>query len=129
MDWIQIVTYVLSAVVAVGGALLSVIAHFKKGGAEHELKVAKEVFSNTLETEELYKQLHEIYIPLYMKQAEESGMTGNAKKVYVISQAAIFCASKGITFNNEVVSEHIEDYINFSKTVNARKDEEVSTNG
>lgn len=48
MDWVQIVTYVLSAVVAVGGALLSVIAHFKKGGAEHELKVAKEVFSNTL---------------------------------------------------------------------------------
>ena len=129
MDWIQIVTYVLSAVVAVGGALLSVIAHIKKGRTENELEASTDVFKKTIEEGELYKQLHEIYIPLYMKQAEESGMTGNAKKVYVISQAAIFCASKGITFNNEVVSEHIEDYINFSKTVNARKEGEVNTNG
>lgn len=129
MDWIQIVTYVLSAVVAVGGALLSVITHIKKGRTENELEASTDVFKKTIEEGELYKQLYEIYIPLYMKQAEESGMTGNAKKVYVISQAAIFCASKGITFNNEVVSEHIEDYINFSKTVNARKEGEVNTNG
>ena len=66
-----------------------------------------------------------------MENAEESGMTGLAKKAYVIAQVIGKCAELNVDYNEikELVSSKIETLITFSKEVNKRLEMKGEENG
>lgn len=95
--------------------------HDKKMACEEENKVLLE----EVETDSaMYKLVNEI-IPLAIKKAEELPMiTGPTKKLLAMSEILLSCNSNGINFETykDFISEQIEALIEFSKTINKRKE-------
>lgn len=65
----------------------------------------------------------------YLPQAETLlGASGQTKKEVVMAKVRTYCAENNIQFDEDKVSEIIEEYINLTKTVNARdKDIEATS--
>lgn len=65
------------------------------------------------------------YLVEAMEEAEESGMTGLAKKAYVISLVIQKCAEHGFNYQDikDQVQSKIEELITFSKKVNPRREQ------
>lgn len=62
-----------------------------------------------------------------METAEKSGMTGSAKKMYVKSCVMLTCQSLGITYSDELFDQVIEQFVSFSKVVNASPEKEETS--
>lgn len=62
-----------------------------------------------------------------METAEKSGMTGSAKKMYVKSCVMLTCQSLGITYSDEFFDRVIEQFVSFSKAVNASPEKEETS--
>lgn len=65
-------------------------------------------------------------VQTYVTQAESLiNFTGANKKEWVMTKVNQFCISKGISYEQEQVDGIIESLIDFSKNVNARKEEKL----
>lgn len=64
-------------------------------------------------------------VQTFISQAESIvGFTGANKKEWVMTKVNQFCISKGITYDDEEVDKLVEKFIDFSKQVNAKGEEE-----
>lgn len=104
------------AVLAILAIINTILRKSKKG------KVCIEDTITTLE------EILNTFIPNAMIEAESSGMTGSAKKLFVLSRVVIECASKGLDYqaNAKTFEETIERLITLSKEVNKRSDSQIN---
>ena len=84
-----------------------------------------EELENKLESEkDVFKLVNEI-IPLAIKKAEETPLiSGATKKLLAMSEILLNCEANNISFAKyqDFISEQIEALIEFSKTINKRKE-------
>lgn len=64
-------------------------------------------------------------VQTFVSQAESIvGFTGVNKKEWVMTKVNQYCISKGIAYDNDEVDKLVEQFIDFSKQVNAKNEEE-----
>lgn len=96
-------------------------AHNRKLTAEEENEELQEKLEDK---NAVYKLVNEI-IPLAIKKAEEMPLIdGQTKKLLALSEILLSCNADGIDFEayKDFISEQIEALIEFSKTINKRKE-------
>ena len=107
---------IVTAVIALAGIILTIIQSVRvyraKKAKGEDADLLDIILSNLLPS---------------METAEQSGMTGSAKKMYVKSCVMLACQSLGITYSDEIIDQTIERFIKFSKTVNASPEKEENT--
>lgn len=107
---------IVTAVIALAGIILTIIQSVRvyraKKAKGEDADLLDIILSNLLPS---------------METAEQSGMTGSAKKMYVKSCVMLACQSLGITYSDEIIDQTIERFIKFSKTVNASPEKEETT--
>lgn len=99
----------------------SIKKHAKKIKCEEENEDLQEKLEDK---NAVYKLVNEI-IPLAIKKAEETPLIdGQTKKLLAMSEILLNCNSDGIDFEmyKDFISEQIEALIEFSKTINKRKE-------
>lgn len=125
----QIIKYTntfISLFVFLFTAVLFIINQIKKkhkriGNEEENEKLQEEIEDKDAS----YKLVNEI-IPLAIKKAEEMPLIdGPTKKLLAMSEILLNCNADGIDFETykDFISEQIEALIEFSKTINKRKDD------
>ena len=85
---------------------------------------AEELADELQDEKDVFKLVNEI-IPLAIKKAEEMPfIDGPTKKLLAMSEILLSCNSDGIDFEayKDFISEQIEALIEFSKTINKRKE-------
>lgn len=93
----------------------------KRINAEEEVE---ELVDELQDEKDIFKLVNEI-IPLAIKKAEELPfIDGPTKKLLAMSEILLSCNSNGIDFEayKDFISEQIEALIEFSKTINKRKE-------
>lgn len=126
---IKAIVYIIYASLMVIITLFNVFVSKKK--VKNQSGKTEEAQSELELTNELVKKLSaniyilNDYLVQAMEEAEESGMTGVAKKAYVISLVIQKCAEQGFDYQEikEQVRSKIEELISFSKKVNPRKEQ------
>lgn len=107
---------IVTAVIALAGIILTIIQSVRvykaKRAKGEDADLLDIILSNLLPS---------------METAEQSGMTGSAKKMYVKSCVMLTCQSLGVTYSDELFDQVIERFISFSKTVNASPEKEETT--
>ena len=125
----QIIKYTntfISLFVFLFTAVLFIINQIKKkhkriGTEEENEKLQEEIE----EKDACYKLVNEI-IPIAIKKAEEMPLIdGPTKKLLAMSEILLNCNANDIDFETykDFISEQIEALIEFSKTINKRKDD------
>lgn len=112
----ELVIRIVTAVLALAGIILTIVQSVRV----YKAKRAKG------ENVDLWDIILSNLLPS-METAEQSGMTGSAKKMYVKSCVMLACQSLGVTYSDELFDRVIERFISFSKTVNASPKKEEST--
>lgn len=125
MSWIQIISLVFSGLLALGSIVLNILQKVKAIKNGETVKVEKEdliaqldIIRGCLESSEIFVELIKNVIPSLMIDAENSGMVGAAKKMYVKSGVVVYCKDKEVNITDQQISDIIENYIKFSKIVN-----------
>lgn len=93
----------------------------KRVNAEEKVE---ELADELQDEKDVFKLVNEI-IPLAIKKAEEMPfIDGPTKKLLAMSEILLSCNSDGIDFEayKDFISEQIEALIEFSKTINKRKE-------
>lgn len=107
-SWIAIGGYMLVAVVYVVQLIIKIV----KGKKETNTKV--DVVLNGIQ------DILNNFLPIAIIDAESTGMTGVAKKMYVISKCIIECGKKGLSYedNAQLIDDAIEKLVDMTKHVN-----------
>lgn len=124
----QIIRYasvIISLIVFVFSVVMFIINSIKKHAKKVQCEEENEDLQEKLEDKNaIYKLVNEI-IPLAIKKAEETPLIdGQTKKLLAMSEILLNCNSDGIDFEmyKDFISEQIEALIEFSKTINKRKE-------
>lgn len=121
----EYISLVVSLVIFLFTATCFVIGKIKKKHTRVEAEQKAEELESKLEDEEdVFKLVNEI-IPLAMKKAEETPLiSGATKKLLAMSEILLGCEANNISFAQykDFISEQIEALIEFSKTINKRKE-------
>ena len=97
------------------GLLITLITFIKKYVSN--LK-AKKIIEQSL-------KICNILLPLIEKAEEFSSYTGQEKKEYVMTNANQFALDNGIKFNEEFISNKIEDLLSLTNQVNVNKNKTI----
>ncbi|MEI3535578.1 MAG: phage holin, LLH family [Bacilli bacterium] len=97
------------------GLLITLITFIKKYVSN--LK-AKKIIEQSL-------KICNILLPLIEKAEEFSSYTGQEKKEYVMTKANQFALDNGIKFNEEFISNKIEDLLSLTNQVNVNKNKTI----
>lgn len=123
---VKYATTIFSAIVFIFTAIMFIVnkvrKHLKRVTAEEK---AEELGEELTESNDLFKLINEI-IPLAIKKAEDMKLIdGPTKKLLAMSEILLNCNENGIDFelHKEFISEQIENLIEFSKTINKRKEQ------
>lgn len=121
----EYVSLVVSLIIFLFTATCFVIGKIKKKHKRIDAEDKAEELADKLEDEEnLFKLVNEI-IPIAVKKAEETPLiSGATKKLLALSEILLNCNACGIDFEayKDFISEQIEALIEFSKTINKRKE-------
>lgn len=124
----QIAKYIsalLSLLVFLFTAICFIVNKIKQKNKRVSAEEKAEELNNELQDEKhIFKLVNEI-IPLAIKKAEEMKLIdGPTKKLLAMSEILLKCNSDGIDFEayKDFISEQIEALIEFSKTINKRKE-------
>lgn len=124
----QILNYgsaIISLLVFIFTAICFIVNQVKKKHRSVNAEVKAVELADELEDEkDVFKLVNEI-IPLAIKKAEEMPfISGPTKKLLAMSEILLNCNANGIDFETykDFISEQIEALIEFSKTINKRKE-------
>ena len=121
----EYISLVVSLIIFLFTATCFVIGKIKKKHKRIEVEDKAEELADKLEEEQdLFNLVNEI-IPIAVKKAEETPLIkGPTKKLLALSEILLICNASGIDFENykDFISEQIEALIEFSKTINKRKE-------
>lgn len=116
---------IISLVIFLFTATIFVIGKIKKKHIRIDAEEKAEKLEDKLEDEQdMFKLVNEI-IPLAIKKAEETPLiSGVTKKLLAMSEILLSCDANNICFAKykDFISEQIEALIEFSKTINKRKE-------
>ena len=107
---------IFSLLATILGLLITLITFIKKYVSN--LK-AKKIIEQSL-------KICNILLPLIEKAEEFSSYTGQEKKEYVMTKANQYALDNGIKFNEEFISNKIEDLLSLTNQVNVNKTIKIS---
>lgn len=109
---VENIKFYLSFLTPVLGIILATTIFFKN-------KIKNKKLKNILEhAEELTKNI----IPFIIEAEKFSNYTGSEKKEYVITRLQQYAIKNNIKFDNELISNKIEELIDMSRNVNSNKE-------
>ena len=124
-QWFEYISAIFSLVIFLFTATCFILNKIKQKHKRVDAEEKAEELENKLEDEkDVFKLVNEI-IPLAIKKAEETPLiNGATKKLLAMSEILLNCEANNISFAQykDFISEQIEALIEFSKTINKRKE-------